>query len=208
MRIAVVNEVSACQRNAVIVRLLEDAGHQALNLGLSDPAQQPSLTYLQTGLISALALKLGLADFVIGGCGTGIGYMNSVLQYPGMVCGLLLEPSDAWLFTRINDGNCASLALNKGYGWAGDLNLKMIFRELFSAQKEGGYPSSRVESQTASRQILNTVSDCTHRPMEETLDLLPDDVVRPVIHFEPFMQYVREAEPSALRSKVLSLPKE
>jgi hypothetical protein len=32
-------------------------------------------------------------DFVVGGCGTGLGYLNAVMQYPGVVCGHLLSPA-------------------------------------------------------------------------------------------------------------------
>ncbi len=42
------------------------------------------------------------------------------MQYPGVSCGLIADPLDAWLFSMINAGNCISLALNKGYGWAGE----------------------------------------------------------------------------------------
>ncbi len=75
--------------------------------------------------MSALLLNLKAVDFVVGGCGTGLGYLNAVMQYPGVFCGHLLTPLDAFLFARINAGNCVSLALNQGYGWAGDVNLRM-----------------------------------------------------------------------------------
>lgn len=188
MRIAVVNEVSACAKNPDIVKALQELGHEVLNLGMIEPAQQPSLTYLHTGLMSALVLSLGIADFVVGGCGTGQGYLNSVLQYPGITCGLLLEPLDAWLFTRINDGNCVSLALNKGYGWAADLNLKMLFSHLFPAEKEGGYPPARVESQSESRVKFSTLSTATHLPMEQILEVIDPELVKAVFQSKAFVE--------------------
>lgn len=42
-------------------------------------------------------------------------------------CGLIQSPLDAWLFGQINGGNCISLALNFGYGWATDINLWFVF---------------------------------------------------------------------------------
>lgn len=193
MRIAVINEVSACSKNADIVNALKEQGHEVLNLGMKEPSQQPSLTYLHTGLMSALVLSLGIADFVVGGCGTGQGYLNSVLQYPGVVCGLLLEPLDAWLFTRINDGNCVSLALNKGYGWAGDLNLKMLFSQLFPAKKEGGYPPARAESQSESRMKLHSLSTAAHLPMEQILKALDPELVAAVFQSKDFVEALSEA---------------
>lgn len=204
MRIAVINEVSASPRNADVVAALKELGHTVLNLGMTCPTEKPELTYLHTGLMSALAVHLGICDFVIGGCGTGIGYLNSVLQYPGMVCGLVLEPLDAWLFTRINDGNCVSLALNKGYGWAANLNLKMLFENLFPAEKEGGYPSNRVESQTQSRARLAKLSENTHFSMEEILDKVDPQLVKDAMGFAPFADAVRGAADSPLKAKLLT----
>lgn len=188
MRIAVINEISACERNADIVWALEKQGHEVLNLGMSKPTQQPSLTYLHTGLMSALVLSLGIADFVVGGCGTGQGYLNSVMQYPGVTCGLLLEPLDAWLFTRINNGNCVSLALNKGYGWAADLNLKILFAQLFPTEKEGGYPPDRVESQRESRARLQAITEVTHLSMEHILETLDPELIATAFRFPPFVE--------------------
>jgi len=114
MKIAVINEISAADRNADILKALEGRGHEVLNLGNTKSGEQPELLYIHTGLMSALLLQLKAVDFVIGGCGTGLGYLNSVMQYPGVFCGHLLSPLDAWLFARINAGNCVSLALNQG----------------------------------------------------------------------------------------------
>ena len=80
MRIIVVNEVSACARNADILSALSGRSHQVRNAGMSAPDQIPPLSYLHTGLIAALALNGGLADLVIGGCGTGVGFMLSAMQ--------------------------------------------------------------------------------------------------------------------------------
>ena len=119
MRIAVINEISAAAKNADILKALESRGFEVLNLGNTMADDPNPLQYIHTGLMSALVLHLKAVDFVIGGCGTGLGYLNSVLQYPGVTCGHILTPLDAWLFARINAGNCVSLALNQGYGWAG-----------------------------------------------------------------------------------------
>ena len=152
MKIAVINEISAAARNADILRALEGRGHEVLNLGNTSAEDTLQLQYIHTGLMSALLLHLKAVDFVVGGCGTGLGYLNSVLQYPGVVCGHILSPLDAWLFSRINDGNCVSLALNQGYGWAGEINLKMIFDELFTTERGAGFPAHRAEPQRKSRE--------------------------------------------------------
>ena len=140
MRIAVVNETSAGDKNKDIVAALQDRGHTIINAGMTKNGQPPELTYIHTGFISAMLLNLKRVDFVVGGCGTGQGFLNSVVQYPGVICGHVLNSLDAWLFAQINGGNCISLALNQGYGWAGDVNLKFIFDQLLSVEFGGGYP--------------------------------------------------------------------
>ena len=183
MRIAIVNETSAADKNKDILAALAGRGHEILNIGMKKSGETPELQYIHTGLLSALVLNLGIADLVVGGCGTGIGYMNSVMQYPGVVCGLITTPLDAWLFAQINDGNCISLALNQGYGWASDVNLGFIFDKYFSVEHGRGYPEHRREPQAVSRQTLKTISTITHRRMLEILKELPDEVVNPVIRY-------------------------
>jgi ribose 5-phosphate isomerase RpiB len=186
MKIAVINEISAADRNADILRALDGRGFEVLNLGNTSSKDEPGLLYIHTGLMSALLLHLKAVDFVVGGCGTGLGYLNSVLQYPGIVCGHLLTPLDAFLFARINAGNCVSLALNQGYGWAGEVNLKMMFDELFTPETGAGYPAHRAEPQRQGRELLAQVSAAAHRPLAETLTLLPCDVVRTAASFPAF----------------------
>ena len=193
MKIAVINEISAAARNADILRALEGRGHEVLNLGNTSAEDNPQLQYIHTGLMSALLLQLKAVDFVVGGCGTGLGYLNSVLQYPGVVCGHILSPLDAWLFSRINDGNCVSLALNQGYGWAGEINLKMIFDELFTAESGTGFPAHREEPQRNSRQLLAEISTATHKSFPEILRVLPVKVTQPALNFPAFKPVIMQA---------------
>ena len=183
MRIAVINETSAADRNADIMAALEGRGHTILNAGMTKNGAQPELTYIQTGLLAAILLNLGRVDFVVGGCGTGQGFLNAVMQYPGVFCGHILNSLDAWLFAQINGGNCISLALNQGYGWAADVNLRFIFDRLFSVEFGAGYPAHRQESQRQSRESLRGVSALAHRTMAEIVTALPDDVLMPVLQF-------------------------
>ena len=184
MKIAVINETSAADKNKDILAALEGRGHEIINAGMTKTAAQPEMTYIHTGLLAALLLNLKRVDLVIGGCGTGQGFLNSVMQYPGVGCGLIQTPLDAWLFGQINGGNCLSLALNFGYGWAGDINLKFIFDRLFSLEQFGkGYPPHREESQQQSRRTLEAVSEVTHKPLAEILTTLDDSVITPTLTY-------------------------
>ena len=191
MKIAVINETSAADRNADILAALEGYRHTLLNVGMKKSGENPELTYMHTGLLAALKLNSGAADLVVGGCGTGQGFLNSAMQYPGVFCGLITGPLDAWLFTQINGGNCISLALNQGYGWAADVNLRFIFERLFSVERGSGYPPHRRESQAQSRQLLTEVNRQTHRKMAEILPALPEAVLRPALDYPGVIELLR-----------------
>ncbi len=204
MRIAIVNEVSSCGKNQDILAAFTGKGHEIFNAGMCDPAQTPELTYLHTALISALLLQLKLADLVIGGCGTGQGYLNAVLQYPGITCALVQEPLDAWLARRINAPNCISLALNKGYGWASSINLEMIADVLLEPADVLGYPESRAESQARSRSRLGQISRETHHSMTEILARLDEEITRPVFANPALAARLEQAEDSELKRYLCS----
>ena len=190
MRIAVVNETSAADKNGAILEALEGYGHEVINAGMTKNGADPELSYIHTGLITALLLNLGRADFVVGGCGTGQGYLLSAMQYPGVYCGHILTPLDAWLFAQINGGNCISLALNQGYGWAGDVNIKFIFERLFSVEFGCGYPSYRREPQIAYRKTLESVSDFTHPSLAKIIEALPDEIIKPALEYPGILDLI------------------
>jgi ribose 5-phosphate isomerase RpiB len=183
MRIAVINETSAADRNADILAALDGRGFEIINAGMKKSGEKPELQYIHTGLLAAILLNLNRVDLVVGGCGTGLGFMNAAMQYPGVFCGHILNDLDAWLFARINAGNCLSLALNQGYGWAANVNLKFIFDRFFSVEPGQGYPSDRREPQAQSRLTLKIISRTTHRPLAEIIERLPDDILNPVLTF-------------------------
>jgi ribose 5-phosphate isomerase RpiB len=183
MKIAVLNETSAADRNADIVRSLEGRGYEVLNCGMRKGGEPPELTYIHTGFLAALFLASGKADFVVGGCGTGQGFLNSALQYPGVICGHLQNPLDAFLFTKINGGNCVSLALNQGYGWAGDVNLRLIFDQLFEQEWGSGFPEHRKESQQRSRALLMDISRVAHKSMADIVDSIAEEVAMPALRY-------------------------
>jgi ribose 5-phosphate isomerase RpiB len=187
MRIAVINETSAADRNADILVALDGLGHEVINAGMKKGGEKPELSYIHTGLMAAVLLNAGTVDFVVGGCGTGQGFLNSVMQYPGVTCGHIVTPLDAWLFTQINAGNCVSLMLNQGYGWAGEVNLRFIFAQLLYVEPATGYPPHRREPQRESRELLHNLNVITHHDMRAIIERLPAGVVQPVINYPGFL---------------------
>lgn len=188
MRIAIVSEMSACDKNKDIVDALEGRGHKIINAGMKKKDDIPELTYIHTGLMAAILLNTGNVDLIVGGCGTGQGFLNSVMQYPGVFCGHILTPLDAWLFAQINDGNCISLALNQGYGWGGEINLRLIFDNYFSVERGGGFPEHRKESQLKSRKILNSISERVHYLIDEIISRFDDEIIYTILKFPNFLE--------------------
>ena len=173
---------------------------------MKNEPDEPDLSYLETAFLSALVLNLKVVDFVLGGCGTGQGYMNAILQFPGTACGLLLDPVDAFLFSQVNAGNCISFALNKGYGGVGgDINLKYMLKELFAHPYGQGYPEARREIQVAARRRLEKLSALSHRSMEEILDVMDPIVLHTALDFPGIRACVEAAPESSLKRKVLEI---
>jgi ribose 5-phosphate isomerase RpiB len=183
MRIAVLSETSAREKNAEIIEALSGRGFEVINAGMKAAGESFSLCYLHTGFLAGLLFNLGAADFVVGGCGTGIGFMLSAMMYPGVYCGLIGDPLEAWLFNRINAGNCVSLPLNKGWGWGGGVNLGFVFDRLFSGEQGSGYPEHRREPQAESRQKLEQISAAAHKPMEEIILAMDRNITVEALNF-------------------------
>lgn len=203
MKIAIVTESSTVEKNKDVAVALEGFGHEVINIGMKKAEGEPSISYIETSLIAAILLELKAVDFVVGGCGTGQGFFNAVLQYPGIGCGLIQDPTDAWLFAQINGGNCISLALNKGYGWAGDVTLKFIFEKLFSVEFGCGYPEHRKEIQKKARQTLADISRKVHLPFDQIIEGMDADVIERTLTFPGVWELVQKAEDSKLKKALV-----
>lgn len=209
MKVAVINEGSTKHRNADIMRVISRYDLTVYNVGMKNVEQEPDLNYLETGFLSALLFNLGVVDFVVGGCGTGQGYMNAVLQYPKMACGLIIDPTDAYLFAKVNCGNCISLSLNKGYGGVGaDLNLGDIFDKLFMEPFGGGYPPHRAAIQNAAREKLEKLSLQAHYTCKEIIEKMDRQLLKSALSFPGIMELVETAgeinpEVTALKMTVI-----
>ena len=77
MKIALINENSQAAKNEMICATLksvvEPMGHEVFNYGMYSAEDTHQLTYVQNGILAAVLLNSGAADFVITGCGTGEG---------------------------------------------------------------------------------------------------------------------------------------
>ena len=106
MKIALINENSQAAKNALIEAALrktvEPMGHTVVNYGMYTMEDKAQLTYVQVGILAAVLLGSGAADYVITGCGTGEGAMLACNSFPGVICGHVEDALDAYTFAQIN----------------------------------------------------------------------------------------------------------
>ena len=147
------------------------------------------LTYVQNGILAAILLNSGAADYVVTGCGTGEGAMLACNAFPGVLCGHIVDPSDAYMFAQINDGNAIALPFAKGFGWGAELNLQYIFEKLFEGESGQGYPKERVIPEQRNKKILDEVKKITHTDLVTILKSLDKDLVKGAISGKHFQEY-------------------
>ncbi|MDE5565544.1 MAG: RpiB/LacA/LacB family sugar-phosphate isomerase [Anaeroplasmataceae bacterium] len=192
MKIALINENSQASKNDLIYNTLNKVvtkyGHTVDNYGMVNAEDKP-LTYVQNGLLAGILLNSGAADFVITGCGTGSGAMLACNSFPKVLCGLIVDPSDAYMFAQINDGNCAAFPFAKGFGWGAELNLEYCFEKLFNGPRGQGYPKERVVPEQRNKKILDGVKEITHTPMIEILKRIDLDFLKETIDRPTFKEY-------------------
>ena len=193
MRIALINENSQAAKNAEIERALkkvvEPMGFIVDNYGMYAADDEAQLTYVQVGILAAVLLNSGAADYVITGCGTGEGAMLACNSFPGVICGHVEDALDAYTFAQINDGNAIAIPFAKGYGWGGDLNLEYIFEKLFCEESGQGYPRERAVPEQRNKKILDEVKKITHTDLVTILKSLDQELVKGAIAGERFQEY-------------------
>ncbi len=193
MKIALINENSQAAKNAqveaVLRQVVEPMGHEVYNYGMYSPEDACQLTYVQNGILAAILLNSGAADYVVTGCGTGEGAMLACNAFPGVLCGHIVDPSDAYMFAQINDGNAIALPFAKGFGWGAELNLQYIFEKLFEGESGQGYPKERVIPEQRNKKILDEVKKITHTDLVTILKSLDRELVKGAIAGERFQEY-------------------
>ncbi len=190
MKIALIIENSQAAKSQIVHDALTSVavplGHEVHHYGMYTPEDKASLTYVMNGLLTGILINSGAADFVITGCGTGMGSMLAANAMPGVFCGLVIDPTDAFLFSQINDGNAMSMPYAKGFGWAAELNLQDCYRKIFENEGGAGYPKERAHFMAANRSILKDMKKASCNDMLTTLHNVDKDLLKATIAGEKF----------------------
>ncbi len=210
MKIALINENSQAAKNGVIYNALKKVadtkGYEVVNYGMYSAEDAAQLTYVQNGILAAVLLNSGAADFVVTGCGTGEGAMLALNSFPGVICGHVANPLDAYTFAQINDGNAISIPFALGFGWGGDLNLEYIFEKLFSEPFGGGYPKERVVPEQRNKKILDGVRAAAFKDLPTILRSLDKELVKGAFAGEKFDElFFADAKDEELKALVKEL---
>lgn len=206
MKIALMMEFSQAAKNPVVFQQLKDVaaeqGHEVFNVGM-DGDTDHRLTYIHLGICAALLLNSGAVDFVVAGCGTGQGAMMSLNAWPGVCCGYCIEPTDAFLFAQVNNGNALALPFAKGFGWGAEINVRYIFEKAFSGERGQGYPASGRQSQQTNAGILAAVKRGAAKDLVEGMKSIDPELVKHAISGERFQQaFFDHAKDDQLRAYV------
>ena len=173
MKIALINENSQAAKNALIEatlrKVVEPMGHEVVNYGMYAADDAAQLTYVQNG--------------------TGEGAMLALNSFPGVICGHVEDPVDAYTFAHVNDGNAVALPFAKGFGWGGELNLEYVFEKLFGFGHGQGYPKERVVPEQRNKKILDGVRSVAFRDLCDILKDLDRDLVKGAFAGEHFAEH-------------------
>ncbi|WP_271077286.1 RpiB/LacA/LacB family sugar-phosphate isomerase [Aurantiacibacter sp. MUD61] len=193
MKIALIIENSQAAKNSIVhdalTSVAEPLGHEVHHYGMYTPEDAAHLTYNMNGILSGILLNSGAADFVVTGCGTGMGSMLACNAMPGVFCGLVIDPTDAFLFAQINDGNAIAMPYAKGFGWAAELNLQDCYRKLFEGESGVGYPKERAAVMKKNRGILADMKKVTCHDMLTVLKNVDQEMLKTAISGERFAEY-------------------
>lgn len=170
MKIAVIHGSSVKNKNEILYNATKLAAPEVevVNLGVT-AEDDIEISYVETSLLVVLLLQSKAVDFVVTGCSSGQGMMLACNNWPGVVCGYLPTPQDAFLFGRINGGNVVSLPLGLGYGWCGEINLQCTLQKLFEGEFGCGYPEEAAERKQRDTKLVKELGVLSRRTSLEVL---------------------------------------
>ena len=177
MRIALIMDASQSGKNELVWNVLQEAaertGHTVDNYGQYGPDSHQVTTNTNAILASTL-IAGGAADFIVSGCGTGVGACMSLNAMPNLLCGLVSNPMEVKLFLQKVGGNCVSFPYAKGFGWGGEVNLRHMVDLLFKALAPGLAQPEEAEA----LEVLRALKRASAKGIEEILTQVDPALVR------------------------------
>lgn len=195
MKIGVIQASSQKEKNEILFQSVKDAvekqGCEVINFGVF-PDEEEAFSYIEIAVCISFLLESGAVDFVVTGCSSGQGMMLACNSLPGILCGYVENPADAYLFGRINDGNAVSYPLGLNFGWAGELNLKSTMCGLFEEPFGIGYPPKDAGRKQRDTKMLKRLNVLTKRSLADILSEMDEALIRAVLRKRNVCDYILE----------------
>ena len=193
MKIAVIQASSQSGKNELIYSTVKKCAPDAevINFGCTED-EETKFSYIEISVLVGLLLSSKAVDFVVTGCSSGQGMMLACNNMPGVLCGYIPTPQDAYLFAQINDGNAVSLPLGEGYTWAGEENFEKTIAKLFSEPFGQGYPKSEASRKLEDTKLLKQIRKDSQVSMLQLLNTLEKPLLDKVLLKRNVVEYVIE----------------
>ena len=191
MKIAVIQASSQSQKNELIYSTVKKYAidSEVINFGCFGD-EQTKFSYIEISILAGLLLASESVDLVITGCSSGQGMMLACNNMPGVLCGYVPTPMDAYLFAQINDGNAVSLPLGEEYTWAGEENLDKTIAKLFSEPFGQGYPRSEASRKLEDTKLLKSIRNASQVKMTDLIKTLEKPLLDKVLSKKDVVEYV------------------
>ncbi|MBO4461181.1 MAG: RpiB/LacA/LacB family sugar-phosphate isomerase [Clostridiales bacterium] len=191
MKIAVIQASSQAQKNELIYSTVKRFAHDAdlINFGCKVD-DEIKYSYIEISVLAGLLLSSRSVDLVVTGCSSGQGMMLACNNMPGVLCGYIPTPKDAYLFAQINDGNAVSLPLGEGYTWAGQENMEKTLEQLFSEPFGQGYPRDETARKLEDTKLLKKIRNSSQVKMTDLIKSLDKPILDKVLSKEDVIEYV------------------
>lgn len=193
MKVAIIQASSQKDKNNLlyncVIRTVKDKEYEVINFGIFED-EKIEYSYIETAMLISILLESKAVDFVITGCSSGQGMMLACNSLPGVLCGYVENPSDAYLFGRINNGNAISFPLGLNFGWAGEINLQCTLDTLFDEPFGTGYPKQDAIRKQRDTKLLKAINSITKRELVDVITQIDLDFMRKVVKRDYVYNYV------------------
>ena len=193
MKIGIIQASSQNDKNALLFETVRKYAGDAevINFGCNG-SENESYSYIEISVMIGLLLASGSVDFIVTGCSSGQGMMLACNSMPGVLCGYIPSPEDAYLFAQINNGNAVSLPLGEKYSWRGYDNFDLTLKNLFSEPFGQGYPKSEADRKLKDTRLLKDIRKKSQIGFNELFESLDDDMIRKVLTKKDVIRFVLE----------------
>ena len=192
MKIGVIQASSQAEKNELIFHTAKKyapSGAEVINFGCTID-EPDAYSYIDISILVGLLLAGKTVDFVVTGCSSGQGMMLACNSMPGVICGYVPTPKDAFLFAQINNGNAVSLPLGEDYTWTGSENFDQTIEALFSEPFGQGYPKGEAERKLKDTEKLKGIRKQSQVETISLMKKLDRSLLDNVLKKQDVIQYI------------------